>query len=108
MQEQANRLANESLDNQIALQNKSTTLQMQSGQMTASQSAEKLRRQADITAQQAAEEALKGYANYEAEQDDMEASMQSHKNDYDYFKDNAGKESGRIDEAFVKFDDDDV
>jgi virulence-associated protein VapD len=108
MQEQANRLANESLDNQIALQNESTTLQMQSGQMTASQSAEKLRRQADITAQQAAEEALKGYANYEAEQDDMEASMQSHKNDYDYFKDNAGKESGRIDEAFVKFDDDDV
>lgn len=108
MQEQVNRLAEESLQNQIAMQNKSTTLQMQSNQMTASQSAEKLRRQADISAQQAAEEALKSYANYEAEQDDMEASMQSHKKDYDYFEENAGDESSRINESFVQFDDDDV
>jgi hypothetical protein len=108
MQEQVNRLAEESLQNQIAMQNKSTTLQMQSNQMTASQSAEKLRRQADISAQQAAEEALKSYANYEAEQDDMEASMQSHKKDYEYFEKNAGDEDSRIDESFVQFDDDDV
>ncbi|MGE4454839.1 MAG: hypothetical protein AB7D92_09930 [Sphaerochaeta sp.] len=108
MQEQANRLAQESIENQIAMQNKSTTLQMQSNQMTASQSAEKLRRQADISAQQAAEEALKSYANYEAEQDDMAASMQSHKKDYEYFEENAGNEDSRIDETFVQFDDDDV
>jgi hypothetical protein len=108
MQEQVNRLAEESLQNQIAMQNKSTTLQMQSNQMTASQSAEKLRRQADISAQQAAEEALKSYANYEAEQDDMAASMQSHKKDYEYFEENAGDEDSRIDESFVQFDDDDV
>jgi hypothetical protein len=108
MQEQVNRLAEESLQNQIAMQNKSTTLQMQSNQMTASQSAEKLRRQADISAQQAAEEALKSYANYETEQDDMEASMQSHKKDYEYFEENAGDEDSRINESFVQFDDDDV
>lgn len=108
MQEQVNRLAEESLQNQIAMQNKSTTLQMQGNQMTASQSAEKLRRQADISAQQAAEEALRSYANYEAEQDDLAASMQSHKKDYEYFKENAGNQDSRIDETFVQFDDDDV
>lgn len=105
MQEQANSLAMESINQQIAMQNKGSLLEMESGQTTASQKADNLRRTADITAQEQAEGAMRQYESYKAEQEDMTASMKSYKDDYEYLKGEAEKEAKRITETF-KFEDD--
>lgn len=106
MQEQANDLALQSMQKQIEYGNVSTRLQMEGTQTSASQSAAQLRRQADLTAREVMENALNKFANYQAGQEDAESSMQNYKKDVDYFKVEAGKESGRIDETMLKFEDD--
>ncbi len=87
MQEQANNLAMESINQQITMQNKGSLLQMESGQTTASQKADNLRRTADITAQEQAEAAMRQYESYKAEQEDLTASMKAYKDDYEYLMD---------------------
>ena len=119
IQEQANRLAEESLLNSINAQNTQTVFGMKETQMTASQTASKLRRQADISAQEAKEQALIEWGSYNAKQEDLSASMDSFKKDYEYYKDKAddgvnwfnslfGADdyTGDINETFDKFEDD--
>ncbi len=106
MQEQANDLALQSMQKQIEYGNVSTRLQMEGVQTSASQSAAQLRRQADLTAREVMENALNKFANYQAGQEDIDASMQNYQKDADYFKGEAGNESGSIDETMLKFEDD--
>lgn len=106
MQEQANRMAQESMALQIDSQNKGTMLQMEGTQVSASQSASSLRRTADMTATDALEQVISQYASHQSQQRDFEASKKAYKEDYEYFSGEAGDQSDRINTDDIKFEDD--
>lgn len=106
MQEQANEMALASLAQQIDTENKSAMMKMESGQISASQMAANLRKEADITAEEAIERSVSAYAKYQSEQRDLKISADNYEKDYDYLKEKAGNESIRITEQSLSFEDD--
>jgi hypothetical protein len=100
IQEQANELAMESLQESIATENQTTLSEMESTQVSAAQTAAELRSQADISAESALESVLSDYASYQAEQEDYQASMDAYKADYDYYEGIASEDVNWFDETF--------
>ncbi|ADY13689.1 hypothetical protein [Sphaerochaeta globosa] len=125
LQEQANEKNLQAMQKQIEYSNKSTTMQMQNTQMTASQSADKMRKSAHITAKEKAEQAINAYAGYQAQQEDYAESMKNYKKDADYFTSESNEKTAitdpetgevtryktqknsRITEEYLAFEDDD-
>lgn len=124
MQEQANEKNLQAMQKQIEYSNKSTTMQMQNTQMSASQSADKMRKTAHITAREKAEQAINAYAGYQAQQEDYAESMKNYKKDADYYTSESNektaitdpetgeviryetKKNSRITEDYLAFEDD--
>jgi len=125
MQEQANEKNLQAMQKQIEYSNKSTMMQAENTQVSASQSADQMRRAARLTAREKAEQAISAYANYQAQQEDFEASMEAHKKDAEYYISESSekqavtdpetgevigyktKKNSRITEEFIDFEDDD-
>ena len=89
MQEQANRLTLERLRKNIAYGNQSAMTEMQNSQLSASQSADQLRRQASITSKEMVEQMLSSFEEHKAQQTDYEISMEGHRKDANYLKSKA-------------------
>lgn len=97
MQEQRNQQTLEAIDRQIKMGNSSTVYGMQNTQASASQTADGLRRDADLTAEDTLNNILAQYGNFKAEQDDLTESMKGYKKDAEYFR----GEAGYNDDAFL-------
>lgn len=100
MQGQQNDLATRNLEQQIAMQNRSTIYKMQDTHRTASQEAEYLRRQREISAQQAVENALNDYANFGTEMRDMDTSQQNLKERVDDLTEESGAFARNVTEIY--------
>ncbi len=90
MQEQRNQQTLEAIDLQMRMGNASTMNNLQGTQASASQTADGLRRDAEITAKDTLNNILAQYGSYKAEQADMTESMKAYKGDAEYFKKEAG------------------